>query len=244
MKQMVLDLQTAPRYSFDNLISHEGNEQAVSSTRAIYVKGPPPFPPLFLHGPDGSGKTHLMKALYSEIEGRSELNGDNPIYLTFTENLSDTPDIDSLFAETSDAEQSPRAVLLDDIHKLPPSRHLDVWDLFNRSTRFGAPLLLAGRHNVDESFPNNEHLRSRLLSGLVFEVDVPHDNGRLMIMDKMARDRNIRISQDVFRYLLARRSRNIKELEELIDTLDKHSLAGKRRITIPFIKLLEKDAHI
>jgi chromosomal replication initiation ATPase DnaA len=40
---------------------------------------------------------------------------------------------------------------------------------------------------------------------------------------------------------VSRKSRNVKELEGLLDILDRASLELKRRITIPLIKTLEKE---
>jgi DnaA-homolog protein len=57
----------------------------------------------------------------------------------------------------------------------------------------------------------------------------------------MARDKNVRISREVCAYLVSRKSRNVKELERLLDILDRASLELKRRITIPLAKTLEKD---
>ena len=77
----------------------------------------------------------------------------------------------------------------------------------------------------------------------MLKLDVPNDSVRLLIVDKMARDRNIRISEDVCRYLVTRKSRNVKELERLLDILDQTSLELQRRITIPLVKLLEHQGR-
>ncbi len=244
MTQLLLELGTAPHFSFDNLVVHEGNETAVSSARTVYLDGPPSFPPLFVHGPESSGKTHLLKALCSAFGARPDLTGASPIYLDSFDISEDCSVLTNPFHETNAPETVPRAVFLDDVHELPTPCVSAFWDVFNRSLRFGAPLIASSRRAVEDTFPDNEHVRSRLLSGLVLSLEHPHDNGRLMIMDKLARDRNIRVSQDVFRYLIARRSRSLKEMEDLIRTLDEHSLEMQRRITIPFIKMLEKEGFL
>ena len=116
-----------------------------------------------------------------------------------------------------------------------------MWPISSPET--GAPLLATSEFAPESLFADNSHLKSRLLSGLVFALDLPDDRARLLIMDKMVSDRQIRVSPDVYSYLVRRKSRNIKELEKLFETLDAASLESKRRITIPFIKLLEKDGR-
>ena len=48
----------------------------------------------------------------------------------------------------------------------------------------------------------------------------------------------------VIHYLITRKSRNIKELGGILDILDHASLELKRRITVPLIKMLEKEGTI
>ena len=122
------------------------------------------------------------------------------------------------------------------------SAHL--WTLANQLTRSGGALILAGSTAPHLMFLDNPHLQSRVLSGLVLSLEAPEDSERMLILDKMAKDRNIRVSRETFHYLLTRKSRNVKDLAELLDVLDRASLELKRRITIPFIKSLETEGRI
>jgi chromosomal replication initiation ATPase DnaA len=65
-----------------------------------------------------------------------------------------------------------------------------------------------------------------------------------MILDKMARDINVRIAPDVTHYLVTHKSRNVSELARILEALDTVSLQLKRRITLPIVKLLEKEGRI
>ncbi len=63
MIQLVLPLLTPPRYSFDNLILHEGNQDAVSTLKKVYGAANGPYPNLLVHGPAGTGKTHILRSI-------------------------------------------------------------------------------------------------------------------------------------------------------------------------------------
>ncbi len=132
-------------------------------------------------------------------------------------------------------------VAVDDIHLLPVDRWTQLWSLWNKTTRWGCPLMMASRSAPTEVFQDDPHLTTRVTSGLVFRLDPPEDHIRLLILDKMARDRHVRISRDVCNYLVTRKSRNVKELERLLDILDHTSLELKRRITLPLIKIMEQE---
>jgi chromosomal replication initiation ATPase DnaA len=135
-------------------------------------------------------------------------------------------------------------VAVDDVHVLTEADTTYLWNLFNKLTRSGSPVIMASREPPEALFQGNVHVKSRITAGLVLNLDLPDDGARLLIVDKMARDRNIRISQDVCRYLVTRKSRNVKELERLIDILDRTSLELQRRITIPLVKLLEHEHQL
>ena len=132
-------------------------------------------------------------------------------------------------------------MIVDDAHLANEEDSAHLWSLSNKLTRSGAPLILAARTPPEEIFPANAHLRSRIVSGLILALEPPEDPIRMLIVDKMARDKNVRISREVCAYLVSRKSRNVKELERLLDILDRASLELKRRITIPLAKALEKD---
>jgi len=120
----------------------------------------------------------------------------------------------------------------------------DLWNLSNKLTRSGAALIMASDKPPDVLFQDNDHLRSRILAGLVLGLTLPDDSARLLIMDKMAKDRNLRLSPEVTHYLVTRKARNVKELGVLLEKLDAASLLLKRRITLPLVKVLEKEGTL
>ena len=151
------------------------------------------------------------------------------------------PDLAVLVFAPEEPAQKLLSVILDDAHLVNEEDSAHLWSLSNKLTRSGAPLIVAASTPPEDIFPANAHLRSRIASGLVLPLAPPEDAIRLLIVDKMARDKNVRISREVCAYLVSRKSRNIKELERLLDVLNQASLELKRRITIPLAKSLEKD---
>lgn len=60
MKQLLLDIQPPPAPSFDNFVPGR-NAEALHGLRAL-IEGSLPQPFVYLWGPDGSGKTHLLQS--------------------------------------------------------------------------------------------------------------------------------------------------------------------------------------
>ena len=54
-----------PNFRFDNFIVGESNELAYTAARKICVQSAH-FNPLFIYGPTGMGKTHLLNAIYKK----------------------------------------------------------------------------------------------------------------------------------------------------------------------------------
>ncbi|MGB6066620.1 MAG: DnaA/Hda family protein [Desulfomonilaceae bacterium] len=241
MTQLLLALTTPPRFTFDSLVIHEGNQTAVQTIKSAYGTGAPPLPPLFLHGPPGTGKTHILHAVASLLAARFALEGAD---VKFISRSGEPPGFSELRALVSDPENSVQGllgVIVDDAHLASEEDSACLWSLSNKLTRSGAPLIMAARTPPEEIFPTNAHLRSRIVSGLVLSLGPPDDLIRMQIVDKMAKDKNVRVPPEVCQYLVSRKSRNIKELERLLELLDLASLELKRRITIPLIKTLEKE---
>jgi DnaA regulatory inactivator Hda len=226
------------------MVMHEGIQEAVSAIRSVYAAGKVPVPSLFLHGPAGTGKTHILRALVTLLD---EVFSEHGLSARFVEPMGDEPsfpDLERLATEDGTILQRICAVIVDNVHLVQGADCAHLWSLSNKVTRLGAPLIMGSRTPPDKTFSHDPHLHSRIVSGLVFGLEPPEDAVRLLILDKMARDRNVRISPDVTKYLITRKSRNINELNKLLDVLDRASLQMKRRITVPLIKMLEKQGDL
>lgn len=239
MIQLLLPLKTPPAFSFENLVVHRGIQAALAAILSAYGDEEPPFPSLFLFGPTGTGKTHLLKALLSRLATCAGESAKAVVFISPQGDPPRFPELERIISCASVTLAELAAVAVDDIHMLDDQGKTHLWTLANMLTRSGAPMLLAGRTSPEDLFHNNPHLRSRVNAGLVFRLEPPEDSDRFLIIDKMARDRNVRISADVARYLVTRKSRNISEIEKLLGILDTASLESGRRITLPFIRLLE-----
>jgi len=244
MSQLALPFEISRRLTFDTLVLHQGIATTISAIRNVYGNGARPFPSLFLYGAPGTGKTHIITAVTRLLEGRSIQGHSGVEVITPEGSPPRAPALKDLALKTDEDLTPMCCVAVDDIHLIQDEDQADLWNLSNRMTRIGAPLLMAARLSGEEAFPENPHLRSRINSGLVFALDPPQDQDRLLILDKMARDRSIRIPHEVSNYLVTRKGRNIKELARALEVLDMASLELKRRITVPLIKMLEADGKI
>lgn len=241
MEQLLLSLPTPPRYTFDNLVIHEGIREAIQAIRSMYAESRRPVPPLFLYGGPGTGKTHILRALEPLLLSQCSGKGAQIVFLEGKDDPAAFPDPARFLADRDGAAAEDCGVIVDDVHLARGEARAHLFRLANQLSRSGAPLVLGSALSPQEIFADDPHLRTRALSGLVFRLEPPEDPVRVLILDKMACDRNLRISPDVCSYLVTRKSRNVKDLDRLLDVIDESSLRMKRRVTLPFVKLLERE---
>lgn len=224
--QQILNFPIKPLLTFDSFISCDGNAAALQFARSIADPADSENL-LYLHGPPGSGKTHLLQAI------SQALSAIGPVPCL---SCGDVVNVDDLFSPFATA----KALLLDDLHLLPDDQSLRsaLWQLFNDFYSSGRKVALTGIYPPRELPHLDDHLVSRLLWGLVARVDASDDHSRRMILKKIADDRQVRVPDDVVDFILITTSREVGELMEAFEALYRLSMAEKRKITLALAKEL------
>jgi chromosomal replication initiator protein len=212
--------------TFENFITCDGNAGALQFS--LRIAAPDDSENLlYLHGPPGSGKTHLLKAM-SQVMSK---NLPNLVpYVSCREVFSAT--------ELCSRFSTAKVLLVDDLHLLPDVADLRaaLWQVFNDFHSSGRKIALAGLYPPRELPYLDDHLISRLLWGLVARVDVSDDHSRQMILRKIAADRQIRIPDEVVDFILMTTSREVGDLIAAFESLYHYSMASKRKISLPLAR--------
>jgi len=228
--QLIFDFPVTPRFSFDNFVVCGGNKTAYQFARRLASEdGTENL--LFVYGPEGSGKTHLLTALANEVGGK---------YLSLKDaqalKLAD-PDPELPRRLTQLFADSP-ALILDDLHLLPNDQDLrvELWELFNAFYTSGKKIAMAGLMPPKELPHLDGHLTSRLLWGLVARMDVSDDDSRRMILKKLAGDRQMALPDEVIDQILLRVRRDIPSLVYALETINRYSISTKRKVGVKLAK--------
>jgi chromosomal replication initiator protein len=217
--QQFFDFPVSPCFSFDSFVPCEGNAAALRFS--LRIADPADAESLlYLYGPSGSGKTHLLRSIA----------GSSFPYLSLADPV--TPELlVSTFVSAG-------GLVVDDLHRMPddPDLRRALWQMFNEFHTSGRTIAMAGATPPRELLNMDEHLTSRLLWGLVAQLDTSDDVSRRMIIKKVADDHQIRIPDDVVDYILATTSREVGALITFFHRLYRYSMAEKRRITLPLAR--------
>ncbi len=178
-------------------------------------------PPLvFLYGPAGSGKTHLLGALHGAASRRSP--GD-VLYLTardFTDRYVAAVrahDAAALAAFRLDLSKR-RIVILDNVHELVgrTSTQQELVRLSDRLAGTTTRLLLASRAHPRELDGFSEKLRSRLLGGVVLRVALPDEAHLQEVLRGRAEAIGVPLPDDVLAAIQTRTA-SVKGATALVD---------------------------
>ncbi len=214
MQQLTLDIVAPPEHSFENFVPGD-NADALA-----HLPGVPGQPvPVYLWGPPGSGKTHLLQALAAQVQaagGRvAWFDADRTLPWTFTDGLS--------------------LIVLDDCEAYDAARQQAAFALFVEATTRALPVAAAGRQPPVD-LPLRDDLRTRLGWGPVFALSPLSDAQARAALRREADRRGLFLSDDVMDYLLNRFSRDMKHLMRLLDRIDAYALAAKRAVTLPLLR--------
>lgn len=222
MKQIPLPIGTAPRASLDNFVPGP-NEAALHHLRLLARPGASPTAPVYLWGPTGCGKTHLLRAL-------ADAQGDGAAWF----------DAASPLPWTLDAATT--LVLIDDCQALDADHQHAAFALFVEASGAGMSVAAAGTAPPVD-LPLRDDLRTRLAWGLVFALQPLSDTEARAALRRHAQQRGIGLGDEVIDYLLTRFSRDMKHLVHWLDRLDDYAWVEKRAgITLPLLRRVLADA--
>jgi len=214
VKQIPLAIGPEAARTFENFLPGP-NAAAVAHLQLLR----PGAPPVYLWGPPGSGKSHL---LHAAIE-RAQQQGESTAWF---EAALPTP---------WQAPEHCDWIVLDDCQALDEAQQQAAFALFVDAGAQGAVVLAAGSvPPVDLGV--REDLRTRLGWGHVFALEPLAEPEVRSALRREADRRGTFLSDDVMDYLLTRFARDLKHLMAQLDRLDEFSLSTKRAITVPLLK--------
>lgn len=183
---------------------------------------------LYLWGEDSSGKTHLSLAIID----KAQANQKKALYLP----LADL--VKTASPEVLQSLENLDLVCLDELEAVANNKQWQegLFHCFNRLQDSGCQLLVTSRHNPATLQIELADLRSRLATGLIYQLESLDDNAKQQVMIMQAKARGLDMPIEVAQYLLRHHSRDLIELVHFLHALDKASLAAKRRLTIPFVR--------
>ena len=222
--QLPLALRLRPQQRLEDYIPGANGQALAALTGLLDAPGPAQ---IYLSGPAGSGKSHLLAGLCAAAEQQ----GLSVAYVP----LAEAAQLHPAMLEGLEAMD---LLALDDVQAIAgqPDWEEALFALYNRARDAARRLAITadcGPAQLPIQLPD---LRSRLAWGEPYHLQPLDDAGKLTLLSAEAERRGLELSAEVARYILDRAPRDLPNLLALMEHLDHAALAAQRRLTLPFVR--------
>ena len=201
--------------TFENFIVGPENEMAHGASLAVAKEPGHYYNPLFIHGPTGLGKTHLMHAIAHSVYAA------NPqARIAYISSETFTNDFIQALQTGSVASFRRRyreldLLLIDDIHFLAgkESTQDEFFHTFNELHNNHKQVVLTSDRPASEIAKLQERLVSRFQWGMVCSIQAPGLETRIAILRKKAAARGLDLQPEIAEFIASRIARNVRNLE-------------------------------
>ena len=217
-RQLPLNLRPRDDATFGNYVAQPRVRPALSAV------ADPAEQLVFLHGPEGGGKSHLLQAACHACSGMA-------LYLPLASisGLSPTTLLDGV--------EQLAMICIDDVQAVAgnPDWERALFNLYNTVLTTDSRMLVTADTPPARLPTELPDLRSRLAAMLVYAIPTPNDAENREILVLRARQRGLTMPPEVARYITHRAGRSLPQLMSVLDQLDAASLAHQRALSIPFV---------
>lgn len=218
------------KYSFDSFVVGPSNRFAHAASMAVAEAPAKAYNPLFIYGPVGLGKTHLMQAIGQEMLKRN--TAAKVLYISsekFTNEL-----INAIRSGTTvrfrEKYRYLDCLLIDDIHFIAGKEATmeEFFHTFNALYDAHKQIVVSSDKPPKVISNLEERLVSRFEWGLVTDIQAPDYETRVAILRKKAERENINVPDPVTTFIADKVKSNIRELEgALIRVMAYSRLVGR-----------------
>src|SRR5688572_2880288 len=198
------------------------NQLAVRAADAVIEEPGKRYNPLFIHGPSGVGKTHLVNALGNEL---INVSGGAAVVAC----VSAQQFMDELIAAMQDGSvdrfrnryRGADALIIDDVQFVAGKERTqeELFHVFNALHSEGKQLVFASDRQPAELDGLEERLRSRFEGGLVVEMQVPDRTLREKLYAHYLQDVETPEREPLLNYLADRPVSSVREIFGIVNRL-------------------------
>ncbi len=221
-------------FTFENFIVGSSNTLAYAACVAVSKKPAVLYNPLFIYGPSGLGKTHLLYAIINTMSERFPKS--RIVYVkgeTFTNQL-----IESItYKTTGEFRQKFRkadVLLIDDVQFIAGKVAVqeEIFHTFNELYEAGKQIIFTSDRPPKDINPLEDRIKSRFEQGLIVDIQPPDLELRIAILKRKTQEMGIVVPNEVLSFLGDKLDSNIRQIEGIIKKLRAFCQLNNSQITL------------
>lgn len=234
-------------YTFDTFIEGPSNSFALACSKSVAkncgsreVSG---YNPLFIYGPSGMGKTHLITAIAKEV-GKN--NPDfNIVYVTSETFGNDliTALKKNVISDFQEKYRNADVLLIDDIQFFAGKERMqeEFFHTFYKLHQEGKQVVITSDKPPRELVTLESRLRTRFEGGLIADISAPDYETRLAIINRKSELLDLKMPAEVSEFMANRLKSNIRQLEGAVKKLKALNHLAGSPITISMAQSVIRD---
>ena len=204
-----------PQFSFENFVVGPSNRFAHGAAIAVSNQPGQAYNPLFIYGPPGVGKTHLLYAIANGIR-RTNPNA-NIVYIKgdqFTNELIAAIQSGKNI-EFRNKYREADLFLIDDIQFIAgkETTQEEFFHTFNKLYEEHKQIVMTSDRKPSDMLTLEDRLRTRFEWGLLASIEAPDYETRMAIIKTKAQSLGMELPDDVCNYIAINVTNNVRQIE-------------------------------
>lgn len=231
-------------YTLDNFVVGVSNRVVHAAATSVIENPGGIYNPLFIYGPTGVGKTHLLHAIGNSIKNR------NPafriLYVTTEQFVNDLIEHIRMKKDMQQFRKKYRTtdvLLIDDIQFLSgkESSQEEFYHTFNELYQLRKQIVIASDREPALINSLADRLISRFKGGLMTNINPPDYETRLAIVTSKAAENNMLIAGPIADYIAQRSIENIREIQGILLQIKSYAMSKNQPINLALVRTILAD---
>lgn len=226
--------QAYSEYTFESFVVGNSNKFAHAAAMSVADHPAQAANPLFIYGPSGLGKTHLLYAITDRL--KKNFPDYKVVYVKGEEFTTQMIDAISkgLTAEFREKYRQADVLLIDDIQFIAgkASTQEEFFHTFNHLYENGKQIVLASDLPPRDIQRLEERLRTRFEGGVIADINPPDFELRAAIIKKKVELMQCDFNLEVINYIAQVLTQNVRQLEGAVKRIAAQSMLTGADVTV------------
>ena len=234
-----------PQFTFETFIVGTTNRFAHAACKAVAENPGKSYNPLFIWGPSGLGKTHLLYAIANEVRRI------HPEYkIVYIKGDQFTIELIDALAKGRNVEfrskyREADLFLIDDIQFIAGknSTQEEFFHTFNQLHEANKQIVMTSDRKPSDMATLEDRLRTRFEWGLLADVQPPDFETRMAILKNKAQSYGLDLPPDVCTYIVTNITNNVRQIEGTVKKLVAYRALDEMTLDVPSVSRAISDMY-